>query len=631
MTTGRKLAFCLAMAIVGGWSVTGSAQSANNGGSQSVCIGGALAKPLPGGQKWTAESALVWSANVALVKYAGLPAGAQTSLAPAARTIAKLRRVALRHLMSSDPRQALLLSLAPAQREGLPKFAIDLLERRVHSTGDLLLQIEETLPGPGKDTPPQLPDPTDNPDLTGNLDSTDNVDFQNGPLPKTRTYWRARLGQAEYRASVYGIRLQHETKYDTPIHGIALGDLVAVSESPLYQYDPWETRQLGFPTGTIVATDGELPIPMTDVGALVELENELVSVLLQFGPRPALLDPFEWTTGQKDVLVLKVAFRDAPEETTPHSDLSIYRAFLGVDIFFRDNSRGKTWFAADVYPEPLVVGVANLYRFAHGLDLLETHALDEAERIGLIPAEYDRVIIMAPQLFATFEANAGATVGGAVIRISGESPALFVTLTHELGHTYGFVHSALWKVPNDSGNPIGPGTYETYLDGWDVMGRANLETEGLFYQRHFNAYFKARAGWLPGDAIADGRTGGSRLNPGRLFALYPHDSPTTTGLRAIYVRAADGTTYWIGKRSAFPENPSMEEGVEIRRVQTPSELHGQVELLDLDPDFGDFYWQHSLRAHRSFQDLPNGIIVDAGQERTDEDGNEYQFVSVVMR
>ncbi|NNE33712.1 MAG: hypothetical protein HKN13_00645 [Rhodothermales bacterium] len=239
---------------------------------------------------------------------------------------------------------------------------------------------------------------------------------------------------------------------------------------------------------------------------------------------------------------------------------------------------------------------------------------------------------MARQFFDEPTADAGAHAGGSFIRITGRSGELFRTLTHELGHTYGFVHSSMWRVPATAASPIGDGVHLEYLDGWDLMGSPNSETEGLFFQSHVNAYFKTLAGWLPDTAVADGRTGGMPLIPsGRLFALYPHDSLSATGLRAIYIPASDGTTYWIGKRSLFPGNASMANGVEVRRVRLPTDIHVAVELLDVDPDFGGFFLEHSLTSGNFFEDVANGITINGGVERIDSDGNEFQFVTVIIR
>ena len=140
MTIRKAFALCLVVLTASSWGVTSSAQSNQNDNTNQN--GGALAKPLPDQQEWTADMAMVSFANAVLVKYAGLPDKAQRWWAPIAHAITKLRRTALGRLISSDPRQALLLSLPPADRQGLPKFVLGLLENRIHATGDLLLKIE---------------------------------------------------------------------------------------------------------------------------------------------------------------------------------------------------------------------------------------------------------------------------------------------------------------------------------------------------------------------------------------------------------------------------------------------------------------------------------------------------------
>jgi hypothetical protein len=616
MTFRRTLALGLMLAIVGAWVATGRAQSA--------ATGGALAVPLPGQQAWTVDAAVVSSANHALINYARLGSRAQRLAAPQARAVAKFRRAALERLIPRDPRHALLLSLAPAERQGLPKFVIDLLEQRVHERGDLLLTIEETIP----DLPPGPNDPQDPVNPPNGQFLTDNPNPQDVPQPESRTYWRARLGDVSYQAAMYGLRLNHQTKFDTPIHGIALGDVMAVSESPLYQADLWETVQFGFQPGDIVALDGHLPVPLANLRDFVALERKLIGEVLAPGPRPFPFNYYQWSTGQKDVLVLKVRYADSPI-TTPHTDADILTAFLVADIFFRTNSEARTWLNPTIHPEPLVLRGVDYYT-SH--DRLESDAIVWARDLELDPDAYDRVVVMSPELFGRPVADAGAVAGGRVVRISGRSPALSQTLTHELGHTYGFPESGFWFLPGDTLlDPLDPGGVNVRNgDYWDVMGSQQFETVGRFFDRHFNAYFKALAGWLPAGAVANGRTDGDRSarRATGQFRLYPHDSPSPSGLRAIYVDAPGGVTYWIGKRSLFPDNPSMADGVEVRLVQTASDIHGPVELLDMDQGRG--VWGtllHSLGLG-TFRDFASRVEIGTNGESVDEDGHEYQRVFV---
>ena len=136
-----------------------------------------------------------------------------------------MRRAALTNLIRRDPQEALRLSLSPGQRQGLPKFVVDLLETRIHAVGDLSEGLTEQVP-------------------LGN------------PLPPLQTSWTARTDKTTREAFVYGVRLGHQTKYDTPLHGIAIDDVMAVDESPLYLYDEFEKLQLGFQPDQIVVTSG---------------------------------------------------------------------------------------------------------------------------------------------------------------------------------------------------------------------------------------------------------------------------------------------------------------------------------------------------------------------------------------
>jgi hypothetical protein len=448
--------------------------------------------------------------------------------------------------------------------------------------------------------------------------------------PVSVTSWTVRIGQRTWQAFVYGLRQRHQTKFDTPIHGIALDDLMAVSESPLYQYDPFETLQLGFQPGQIVATDGAVPFVLPDIKTYIDLRDDLLSDILRFGPIP-VTKPDTWTTGIKRILVLKVSFSgefDDPatpgdDRLTPHTDGEIFNALFGADTFFSANSQGLTLFDPVIVHMPVEVLAASAYTGTSGevvgRALLKEHALTNARIAGHDPDEYDRVIILARQLFASRSAH--GAVGGKVAMVIGESGSLAVTLTHELGHTYGFDHSNFYRPSTP--DPLGPGEHLEYGDAWDIMGLPNAETEGRWLSRHFNVFFKHLAGWLPGSAVADGTAGGD-------FRMRRHDSSSAEGLRAIFIRAGDGTTYWLDVRRLFPSNASMMRGVEVRRdMNDPAYLYGPLRLLDMDmvTPGGPGPLYHSLTVGRMFHDLGNDIIIHTVHVGEDEMG-EYTRVVI---
>lgn len=555
-----------------------SAQDAPSPGTDTV------SKETP--QKSSNESyaaIIVKASNTWLQDYAKLKPLKKYLLRRTAIGVAKFRRVAFKRLIQRDPEDAILLSLSPGQRQGLPKFVLKHLETLVHEKGDLVLSITETLPRVLNDSP------------------QDSINLPVTEPPSSVSSWTVRIGQTTREAFVYGFRLQHQTKFDTPIHGVALDEHMAISGSPLYRYDPFETIQLGFKPGQIVATSGGLPIPLPDIKAFIDLEQELIDQILRFGPLPFPFHPNEWTTGIKNLLVVKVMYRNDPREP-PYSDADITAWVGGANSFFIENSQGLTSFNTTVVSTPIQVREIESYRFPGGHNILRDEALLAlTASTSINPDDYDRIVFLAPQLFD--DPAATAAIGGKVVTVTGETPDLRVSLAHELGHTYGFSHSGYQDLT--SINPITPvGSPLEYGDAWDMMGTADLEsTTGDPQRRHFNAFFKALAGWLPDTAVSDGTLGGD-------FRLRAHDAAVPVGTRAVFVEAGDGSTYWLGRRSQFPGNTSMVNGIEVRRVDNyPSAAYGPVLLLDLDLVFSgadrrDF---HSLGFEAI--DAVNGITI----------------------
>lgn len=558
---------------------------------------------------WSPDQLITASANRALVEFATLSPSKQRWFASVAIQIGKLRRAALAHLIQRDPKEALRLSLTSGQRQGLPKYIHNLLEARLHTVGDLTQSIGE-FASAGSPNDPQVAQP---------------------PAPVTS--WRVRIGQTTRRAFVYGLRLRHQAKFDTPVHGIALDDLMAIDESPLYLYDEFETIQLGFQPGQIVATDGHLPIPLPDFPSYAKLRQQLIDQLLLFGPRPLPFNLYAWTTGVKRVLIVKADYRDRTGQVA--TDTEILNALETTSAFYEANSQGRTSLVPMLLPAvlrmPLPLTTYDRQGTGSGSDAIIHDATELARRFDMDagdtgmydPDAYDFVIVTTPLVFAE-SSFAAADLGGRVVVATGPGTLDLPTLAHELGHAFGFIHSAFWSVPYGA-DPVGPGTRHEYGDVWDMMGiNAELDMVNVDpSRRHFNAFFKTRAGWLPASAVANGTAGGS-------FRLYRHDATDARGLRAIWIDSGSGTTYWLGIRRQFPWNPSMANGIEVRRVvSTPDTAYGLVELLDMDHltlGVGGSIG-HSLVRLRTFDDAPNGIHIQVGGVWFDEIG-EYADVVI---
>ena len=550
------------------------------------------------------DAVRVRATNFWLQFYAKLPARKQQNLRKAADRIVRERRQSLKQLIQADPETAYSLSLSPLDRLGLPDFVVEHMETRIHTKGDLVLTVTESIrPDPIQGSPnPQEPTQiSDNPAL---LDI--NVD-----VPQYLAYsWSLRIGDDLRKAHVYGIHQEHQSKFNIPIHAIAIDDAVAVSDRPLYLYDKLEKSQLGFKPGEIVATSGDLPIRLPGIKAYPALERELIDNILRFGPLPATFNPNEWTTGKKRVLLFKVVFGEETEDP-PYTDGDITMWLGGVQPFFLHNSKGAVSLDPLIISAPIRVRAADIYTsfsaVSTGQNILMNEALRAARAYGLDPDSYDRVIIFARQIFD--DPMATAAIGGRTVMVTGFKERLDVTLTHELGHTFGFPHSN-FLLPADFLDPTGPGEFREYGDEWDVMG--STDDPVIFpnlQRRHFNVFYKAIAGWLPDSAVTDAPVNGT-------YRLYAHDSVHALGRRAIYVDVGGGTVYWIGKRGQFPENLSMANGIEVRRVNnyTPAAF-GPVELLDADWTgraagvCRDSQWCHSLQPGTRIQDPATRTLI----------------------
>ena len=540
---------------------------------------------------------IVKKSNELLQFYGGLKKKHQRFFKWMAVYVAKSRRAALKSLIQSDPKDAFFLSLTPGQRQGLPKVVLEHLESREHKTADLIYAITESLP-----VSPTL-------DLTNGQNTPTDAEPHDLNQPHSTASWSIRDEKGIRQAFSYGVHQQHQTKFGVPIHGVALDDVMAISDNPLYLLGAFEAAQLGFKPDQIVAYHGHLPIVLPDIQEYDLLRQELIDLILRFGPIYEPNNPNAWATGLKRIAAIKITYRGDDREP-PYTDSDINVWLSGVNVFYQANSQDRTSFFPTIFTGPFEVLPAETYTSASSPDIGMAILMDQAiaffTSAGWNPDDYDRIVIFAPQLFENPEAR--GELGGKVVAITGPRENLMATLAHELGHTYGFAHSTLYSTPFGT-DPLGPGTSQEYGDIWDMMGTAaEGDSVADTRRRHFNAFFKNLAGWLPVSAVIDGTLGGD-------FFLYGHDNASASGLRAIFVEAGDGSVYWIGKRDQFPDNASMTNGVEIRRVSryTPAS-YGPVELLDLDHGWtggvpmGTTVY-HSLAEGNTFTDSVNGITI----------------------
>jgi hypothetical protein len=139
-------------------------------------------------------------------KYIHAPTAQQkTALVEEGVVLASERRMALLDFIRNDPEQALQQAVPFGVRRAMPPEVAKLLEEQISGRGQLALLA--ALPEPGKEA------------IT------------------TSNFRTVTIDERTFGAHVYGWRLGEPTRNNIPLHGIAVGDDMAVSSDPLRLLD----------------------------------------------------------------------------------------------------------------------------------------------------------------------------------------------------------------------------------------------------------------------------------------------------------------------------------------------------------------------------------------------------------
>jgi len=180
---------------------------------------------------------------------AATPAGVERGVA-----LARQRRAALAELIRSHPRRALERALPAPLRERLPE--------------PVQRQLEQPVAG------------------LGELDVTVSDDLAAGRARYERTLT---LDGRVYRAHLYGRRLGLSSR-TIPVYGIAVGDDVAIHDSPVVPVSREELAGRAAPLegcrGCVAARVGAELKVFPDLAALRELERELIRAEEALNPPP---------------------------------------------------------------------------------------------------------------------------------------------------------------------------------------------------------------------------------------------------------------------------------------------------------------------------------------------------------
>jgi hypothetical protein len=509
---------------------------------------------------WTGERSL--PAHMAFRSWTGRYVAAQTAgekagLLSEGVGLAKQRRALLTNLIKSNPEKALALAVPASIRTQLPKEVSAGLESRVSGSGDF--------------------------SVFGVLPAT------NGPAVEPIQRFVHLNGQT-YRASVYGRRLGETTKTGIPLHGIVLDGVMAVHEDALRELEADETPG---PASSVVdlrsAADkaANLPPILGEMGNRIYrfasseqlrlVEARLEAAEAGIGPHPLqpateIINgsepsvsnsstnlpnpPSAWTTGGKNVLVIRVDFSDltgglasaATIQNLADTQISPYYVKSSYQLTSLTNTVTSL-----VYRMPQTAA----YYAVNGANGQLHSDARTAASANYTLANYDRIIVVFSSLgsLSGSQITYGglAQVGGPDVWCNGEFD--FRVIAHELGHTYGLYHGNLWQVSD--GNPISSsGTDVEYGDDFDTMG-ANYANS---LATDFNVWFKNYLGWIANTQVLTVTTSGTY----RVYA-FDHDNylaapGETLGLQIV----KDGThNYWISCRRDFTSNASMTNGVYV--------------------------------------------------------------------
>ncbi len=266
--------------------------------------------------------------------------------------------------------------------------------------------------------------------------------------------------------------------------------------------------------------------------------------------------------GTKRILVLRADFSDRSGESV---SAAAAQAMMDQEVkpFFERASYGQTTFvttvSSRVYRLPRT---AQAYATGTGENDVRGTLFPElhadalaAAQADYVAANFDRIVVATPSIGP--EAIAGSKFNwGGVADISGRRVQIngafsFAIVAHELGHTYGGVHSSLWRVAGN--DPVAAaGTLDIYGDRYDLMGG------GSTAEHDFGPFQKWLMGWLPETALRTVTSTGT-------YRVHRFDDAGAlrAGTLALRVPRDGFRSYWISYRAGIPGNSNLDAGAYV--------------------------------------------------------------------
>ncbi|MCZ7647696.1 MAG: PKD domain-containing protein [Planctomycetota bacterium] len=473
--------------------------------------------------------------------------------------LAVQRRTALAKLIQFDPQKALEYALPASIRTRLPHEIVNELEVPVCGRGSYEVLIRRSAFG----EPASV---------------TRSVEFEG----------------KRYRAFVYGRRERQRSKLDIPLHGIAIGDLLALHEHPsrttLMHSPDFETPVVAVQAGNKRVLFESMPDAQVFDAQLIAQEDapgpfagSVQSEFLAASSRSA------WTQGAKKLLFMRVDFSDKPG--APVADVVADTLIQDTAGFLFENSYGQLSLTGKVTPVLRMPKTAAYYANSGAAGQLLGDARAAAKALG---SAYDtkNFHFDAVATLGVFSYNGLGLLGGKGLWI--HNKFTLEILAHELGHNLGLDHANLWHTTD--GSIIGSGSNAEYADPFDMMGSVGTA------QTHFNAYAKNLLGWLPSSQVTTVKTSGT-------YRIYAFDQALGNAAGALKI-AKDSRNYWVDFRQQITGNPWLMNGADIHWSPW-GQSNGGTQLLDMRPDTASSTAQHDkpLTIGMTFSDRENNIHV----------------------
>ncbi len=518
-------------------------------------------------------------------------AATQPALAGSGRDLALARRAAFKHLIETAPRLALAHAIPAGLRADLPADVRGLIERRIDARGDIDVQIACGVDG-------------------------------------TRIDRAVVIGAERFAVATFGRREHQLTKFDVPVHGVAVDGVMALADTPYRLLDDGEKAERGLGFDAVAIAVGSAVQVLGDAAEFESVTRGLVDAESRPGPHvggeaaagagttpetpgvAAVTSPASWIMGAKRILWVKVDFADAPGAVATDDEITVTNT--AVAEFYRANSQGKTSVAFTTLPAVLRLPREKTYY--NGFNTSDDEIAEAAKTLAkqydtanggtgaFDPDRYDRWIVLFSRITSlTFAGR--AQLGGPRIKMHGTiSPG---TVAHEIGHTQSLDHSHHW-LPSGA-SAIGAGAHVEYGDIFDAMG-----SSGSSANNHFNAPQKAKLGYLDEAAVqAVTQTG--------TYRVARHDHADAAGVRGLKIVSGDlNYEYWLEHRRF---GPTSFNGVQLDRLRSGVLLHwglGRAPrftlgpgtyLVDATPASAGGVSDSALRSGETFIDPDAGVTI----------------------